>query len=233
MTACFRISGFKMSSRRFLLLAAVMLLGTAGCSSKEAQLIADGKYTQASADKIDPANENKLVMVEGIVTGPEQFTDKDYGVSVEGLIMRRDVEKVSSQSGNSKSSSGVTAQRIEASEGEEPGPFQCNNWWSQSMRIGKYKIDPLLLMPTTNRYWKEMPIENLDTSPVSKLAKLKRLRDNAISVFPQNAQSDLRVRFLLLSPGKAEIIGKQVNGTLMQAEGSAYLPENQSPNNAR
>ncbi|MDZ4834744.1 MAG: hypothetical protein SGJ27_13285 [Candidatus Melainabacteria bacterium] len=222
-----------MSSRRLLLLTAVVLLGTSGCRSREAQLIADGNYTHASADKIDQANENKLVKVEGIVSSPEIFTDEDYGVSVEALMMRRDVEKVSSQSSNSKSSSGVTARRMEAPEGEEPGPFHCKKWWSQSMSIGKYKIDPQLLEPTTNRFWQEIPIENLETIPVSKLAKLKRLRDEAISVFPREAQSDLRVRFLVLSPGKAEIIGKQVNGTLMQSEGSAYLPESQSPNNAR
>lgn len=222
--------GLKMSSRHWLLLTALVLLGTTGCRSREAQLMVDGNYTQVTADKIDPKNENKLVKVEGIVTGPQKFSDQDYGVSAEGLIMRRDVESVSSYNSNSKSPSASTARRIEAPQGKEPGPFHCNTWWSQSMRIGEYKIDPLLIMSTTNRYWKEIPIENLETIPVSKLAKLKRLRGNAISVFPQKAQSDLRVRFLLLSPGKTEVIGKQVGGTLMLDKNSAYLPEDQSLN---
>lgn len=220
-----------MSSRRLLLLTAIVLLGASGCRSKEAQLMVDGKYTIASADKIDPSNENKLIKVEGIVTGAEKFTDKDYGVSAEGLVMRRDVEKVSSHSAIDKGSSGVTATRQEAPEGEVPGPFHCTQWESQSMRIGKYRIDPQLLTPTTKRYWKEIRVENLETLPVSKLAKLKRLRGNDISVFPQQAQSDLRVRFLLLPSGKAEIIGKQIDGTLMQAQGSAFLPADaESPN---
>jgi Ran GTPase-activating protein (RanGAP) involved in mRNA processing and transport len=50
------------------------------------------KARSASAEKVDPANDGKLVHLTGDATAGEPLTDADFGISVKALRLTRDVE---------------------------------------------------------------------------------------------------------------------------------------------
>ncbi|MGE9268261.1 MAG: TMEM43 family protein, partial [Verrucomicrobiales bacterium] len=49
-------------------------------------------YTVASADKVDPALENKLVYLSGEAKGEETLRDPDFQIAAQALVLRREVE---------------------------------------------------------------------------------------------------------------------------------------------
>lgn len=71
-----------------------LLFWNEGRSVKTAKSLAEGAAAVVSikADKVDPANEKKLVHLSGLATTNEILTDGEFGISAQGIKLLREVE---------------------------------------------------------------------------------------------------------------------------------------------
>ncbi len=77
-----------------ILVAIVLLFWNEGRAVTTAKALAEGAgiVVSASADQVDPANDGKLVHVEGNVTAGSTPADPDFGIAAPGLRLVRSVE---------------------------------------------------------------------------------------------------------------------------------------------
>lgn len=71
-----------------------MLFLNEGCAVRTAQSLAEGEKAVVSvpADRVDPANEGKLVHVSGETVPQKEISDTQFGVAVNGISLQRYVE---------------------------------------------------------------------------------------------------------------------------------------------
>lgn len=161
--------------------AALMCISATTCSEargdegrKDEGLISKMDYVAVSPDKVDSANEGKLVFVQGKVTGAQSFNDPDWEVSAKGLVLRREVSEVvlGTSSGRYSTATPTKVTRIRQPRTDIPGPF----FFKESMgtvRLGAYTLSPELLRLCADG-WKKIPIRNIDKLPAGKFCKLSK-----------------------------------------------------------
>lgn len=194
--------------------AAVLCISSTACGkfpTEDDFLLSKKDYVTVSPDKVDPANDGKLVLVQGPVTGSANFNDPDFGISEKGLMFRRDCMHVEIEQG--MKSKIVTITRIKKDDAN--GPFFFNEMVAPTVRLGAYTVSPELLRLGTRGQWTKIPIANLDKIPASKFYKLQKKKGGEEYFVPLQASRSVDERGLavafgvLPNPGEATILAMQ------------------------
>lgn len=216
-----------MSFRHLGIAAATLLcISATACGAPprdDGGLISKMDAVTVSPDKVDPANEGKLVFLQGPVTGAQSFDDPDWEVSGKGLVMKREVAEVTPgrSAGRYSGGTATTATRIKTPRQEIPGPY----FFKESMgtvRIGAYTLSPELLRNCAGG-WKKLPIDNIDKIPASKFCKLTKPEDDdeTTRCWANRDRADVNkpimvVQFALLpDPGQATVLAMQSGDKLV------------------
>jgi len=173
------------------------------------------KYVTASPDKVDQANDGKVVFLHGKLAGAEQLHDDEFGVSGKGLMLVRLVETASTYSGMK----GTVRTRWNSvnEDNKSQGPFQSRKFDAASVRIGSYTPTPELLTHVTEELWKRMPVDMkaIALAPASKKGQLTLDKGDGNLWYKKGEHEGERISFLLLPElGEITVLAKQSGNNL-------------------
>jgi len=198
-----------------------------------------GAVVSASSDSVDAANENKLIHVTGKTATDAVLTDKDFGVTVNALKLRRIVEmyqweetkETSSDSKVGGSSETTTTysykkvwsdELIKSSEFKRPEgrsnpltmPFASNEWISDQVTLGSYTLSDSLLAMINSYQAHAVAADTPLPTAVQDKGRITQEGGYYIGADPANpAIGDIRVRFEVVNPGDISVIAKQTKNT--------------------
>lgn len=168
-----------------------------------------------SADKIDPANENKVVLVQGKLTGTKALDDPDFGVKINGILLSR-VTQIYGDIDNGKRQISVWI----SEDANQKKKFESKQFWATPLNLGAFEIG-------TNLVWLEDSIVKtikikLPPPPASLPAnKIAPLRSDGEGNYwtakdgePLEGDERIRFEYEVLRDTDVTVIGKQHGKTL-------------------
>jgi hypothetical protein len=224
-----------------LILVAVafpLLFWNEGRAVKTARALSEGAGAVVSvgSDKVDPADEGRLVHVTAAAAAPDALKDDVFGVSAAALRLRRKIEmfqwreksetRTEKQVGGSEVKHTVytydkqwSSSLVNSSSFREPGhanpsalPYPAQEWTASKATLGAFSLPDFLL----NKLDAFSPVTPPATPPPGA-ANLKPAGAYYASGDAANPQvGDVRVSFEAVSPQTVSVIAKQV--------GSSFAP---------
>jgi hypothetical protein len=218
-----------------------LLFWNEGRSVRRARALTEGAGVVVSvpSDRVDPANEGKLVHLSGEVRTPEILRDDTFGVSVGAIHLRRSVEmyqwREHSDSSTEKKLGGGTETTTTYSyardwsssvinstsfkqpdEHENPNqmPFKGLERSVTNVSLGSFRLSPGLI--NSMRRFEPLAIETLDALP-SDLRWKARIFDGGIYIgrSPSSPEvGDLRVSFEVVRPTLVSVVAQQTGSGL-------------------
>jgi hypothetical protein len=193
----------------------------------------------ASAERVDPDNEGKLVHVSGPAGTTETLEDKAFGVSANALRLQRVVQMYqwhehrhtqTRKAGKTQISetkytytkawdeNPINSSRFRTKPNPpNPGPlpFRSQSWQAGQVRLGAFELTPALVarLPTTER----VPVgaDHLARLPEA-LRNQYKVHDGTFYKGQNPAQpqvGDVRIEFRVLQPTPVSIVAKQVRNS--------------------
>ena len=220
-----------------LILGSIILLGwNEGRSVHTATALNEGEKETVAAplDTVSPANEGKLVYLSGAAATTETLTDPTFGVALNGLQLRREVqmyqwketksENSQKNLGGSKtttttydyakvwSNSVIDSNNFKQRDGHQnPGaiPYPSQSWVAQDAKIGSYHLSPNLL----SKLGGETPVPATANAPI---ASVKLFNGGFYGgTDPQNPQvGDVTIKFFGISPETVSVVAEQTGQNL-------------------
>ncbi len=182
------------------------------------------------ADKVDPANDGKLIHLTAKATTDETLTDPDFGVSTPAIRLLRKVEmyqfKEEAKTHKQKNANGVeetitdyvytpvwSEKLIDSStfkdleyKNKNPAsmPYQSQNWEAKKVTLGAFELSPSLLKKMQDA--KELTVSDAAKPPSGYIA----IPGGFYRGDPQNVfRGDLRVTFTVIEPQTISVAAKQ------------------------
>ncbi len=224
-----------------------------GSAVKNAKGLTEGSKAVVSvkSDKVDSANNGKLVHMSGQATTDETLTDGVFNISENGIKLVRKVEmyqwKEESKSETKKKLGGGTqtvtkytynkawsADRIDSGKFKKPGynnpnmPYKGESKLASLVKIGAFRLSPALIA--------KVPAEEALTLKQEDLAKLPgdikgkaKLEGGGIYIGASSSNpqvGDMKVSFSIVKPQMVSLLAKQNNDTFEEfkpATGNAIL----------
>lgn len=215
-------------------------------SLKEGQ----GAVVTVPADRVDPANEHKLVHLTGKALTSEKLSDPEFVVAADALKLRRRVEmyqweeKKESKTekkvgGGSETTTTYSYAKTwsdrpidssnfkEASAHQNPSamPFESRDQVAEHVTVGAFNLTPSLVGQMND--FTALPVKDEDAAKLP--AELKsRLRVHNGSFYqgadPANPEiGDTRVTFTFVAPGDVSVISKQAGSSFEPYRASAGM----------
>lgn len=195
-----------------------------------------GAVVSVSADSIEAANEGALVHVSGNAQTPDTLSDSDFRVSVQALLLDRDVEMYQWEESSSTKTEGskktttysyrtawaddlVDSSRFEERQGHgNPSSmtFEDRAYVAQTVTVGAFTLseDQLQDLSTTEVY-------TPDNSPHT-------VKDGYLYINSAEPGSpevgDVRVQFTVLEPGPLSVVAQQSSATFSPYQTAAGKP---------
>ena len=207
----------------------------------------------ASADRVDPANEGKLVHLTGLATTNEMPLDAEFDLSPDALKLQRDVEmyqweestlRVKTRKGGRLTKTTYSYEEVWSSElinsrsfrhsfnHENPSLmlYQEQLYVPENITVGRFTLSPSLVEKIDNFETWPIDLSSL-TLPAEIENKAKLINDQIyVGNDPQAPQiGDLRISFHIVKPTTLSLVAKQIGQTLntyeSQADGAVELVE--------
>jgi hypothetical protein len=222
--------------------ACVLLFWNEGRAVTTARSLTEGAaaVVSVSPDKVDSANEARLVHVSGPASVSETLTDAVFGVSVPALRLRRKAEmfqwEESKQTQSQRQTGGSVVQTTtysynkkwsatpinsasfhEAAGHENPVgiPYASQDWSAGKVTVGAFTLSGSLVGQITN--FEPLPVTSEATQhlPAELNGKLKPSNGAYYQAAdPANPQiGDVRVSFESIQPETVSVISKQLGST--------------------
>ena len=214
--------------------AFILLFSNEGCSIKRYHALNEGQGSVISvpADAVDPDNEGRLIHVSGTVVTDETLTDATFGVSAQGLVLKRDVSmyqwKEDKEEEEEKNAGGSTTTtttysyhkiwsdrpinsdnfRYSAGHKNPTMPYGGKQYVAQQARLDGFRLPADLVRRIDND---QSLTVSLDSLPVSLKENIQLhnggyyLGNNPINP----AVGDLKITFRLVPPSDASIVARQ------------------------
>ena len=222
------------------IVAVVVLFWNEGRAVNRAQALTEGAgaVVAASAERVDPANDGKLVHLSGLATTTETLADGEFGVATNVLKLRRTAEmyqwkETKSESkdknlGGSEttkttysyakqwSESLIDSAQFKQREGHtNPAamPYSARKLTAEKITLGGFTLSSSLAAMIDN--FTELPVEQTEALPPPVKAKAK-LQDRRIflGADPASPQiGDQRIGFQIARPAVVSLVARQVKGT--------------------
>lgn len=199
-----------------------------------------GAVVSVGADRVDPANEGRLVHVSGEATTRETLTDPDLGVSANAIKLDRKVEMyqwVEEKKSEEKKKLGggsetITTytyrkdwsrQAIDSSsfrhpEGHQnPGslPLESRTITAESVKLGAFTLSPPVVDRLTQTV--ELPVGQAEAAliPAELAGRVHVQRGKYyLGANPSSPQvGDARIAFGVVKPGPRSLVARQVSST--------------------
>ena len=220
--------------------AVVVLFWNEGRAVDRAQALKEGAgaVVAASAERVDPANDGKLVHLSGLATTTETLADGEFGIATNVLKLRRNAEmyqwkEIKSESkdknlGGSEttkttysyarqwSESLIDSTQFKQREGHtNPAamPFTTRKITAEKITLGEFTLSGSLAGLIDN--FTELPVEQTEQLPAPVKAKAK-VQDRRVflGADPASPQiGDQRIGFQIARPAVVSLVAGQVKGT--------------------
>lgn len=204
---------------------------------------AGGAVVSVANDKVDPANEGKLVHLTGEAKTDETLTDETFGVSAQAIRLIRQVEmyqwkeEKKSESRNKIGGGQETVttytyhkqwsgEAIDSSAFKEAAGHQNPKEWSvktermnaKEVKLGAFVLSPTLVAQLTQSEPLSVAEEQFKKLPEAKQKEWKLVEGKLFrSADPSNPEvGDLRVTFSVVKPQKVSILSEQ--------KGNSFVP---------
>lgn len=199
-----------------------------------------GAVVSVPADKVDPANEGRLVHVSGPVTAEGALTDEQFGVSAEALKLVRRVEmyqwteKKSSEEqkklgGGSETVTTYDYQKewsdeaVDSAAFEQPGghenpgafPVESQTLTAEPITLGAFTLSAEQVEKLGGEV--DLPVGEEQAAAVPDEQKEGLQLDNGRFYLGENPASpkigDARISFQVVNPGPRSLVARQVGDT--------------------
>ncbi len=209
-----------------------------------------GAVISVPADRVNPANNQKLVHMTGKATTTETLTDPDFLVAANAIKLRRRVEmyqweEKKKEETRKKLGGGtetVTTYSYEKSWSDRPVdstgfkeagehqnppemPYQSRDAQAEHVTLGAFSLTPSLLDQMSEYEGVSVTDQSLSTLPEEMKSKLK-VHNNAfyLGKEPQTPQiGDVKITFSAVVPAEVSVISKQTGTSFEPYKASAGM----------
>lgn len=200
-----------------------------------------GAVVSVSSDKVEPANNGKLVHMSGEATTTDEVTDDKFGVTATALKMRRKVEmyqwkenkttkEEKTLSGGKQKTTTYTYEKVwsddliksssfkQSSDHSNPDsmPAESQTFVANTVTVGAFQL-PAKLVDKLDKYTSLEVTEETAKNAPETLGSKSRKEHNGGFYFgdsPDNPKvGDVRVKFEVVQPGQVSLIAKQSDST--------------------
>ncbi len=211
-----------------------------GCTVKTAKGLEEGAIAVVSvqSDKVDTANNAKLVYMTGQAVTDEVLTDGTFGISQKGIKLIRNVEmfqwKEESKSEKKKKIGGGeettttytykkdwSTDRIDSGKFKKPDynnpqmQYKSQTETAKLVKLGAFRLSPALIGQISTSESLPLQQENLNKLPADIKGKSKL--NNAgiyVGANPSDPQiGDLKINYSIVKPQMVSIVSKQLGDT--------------------
>ena len=220
--------------------AVVVLFWNEGRAVKRHKTLQEGagQVVSVANDKVDAANEGKLIHVTGMATTTETLKDDKFGVSVQGLKLRRNAEmfqwketkkteKETKLGGKEETRTTYSYSKvwssslINSAEFKKPGghtnpgsmPVKSQNWQAQNVTLGAFTMSDALVGKIGT--WEGITIAAGAEMPAGVAGEIK-VADGGyyIGADPGSPKvGDMKISFDKVMPAEVSVVSKQVKGS--------------------
>ena len=220
--------------------AVFVLFWNEGRAVRRAEALKEGggAVVSVSAEKIDPANEGKLVHLSGLATTTETLVDGEFGISTNVLKLRRVAEmyqwKETKSTSKEKnlggsettkttynyaqhwSESPIDSKQFKQPEGHtNPAslPYASRSVTAEKITVGEFTLSGSLAAKINN--FTDLPVEQVEKLPEPVRAKAKLHEQKVyVGANPATPQvGDTRVGFKIARPTVVSFIARQIKGS--------------------
>ena len=200
-----------------------------------------GSVVSVQAEKVDAANEGRLVHLSGLATTKETLTDPVFGVAAQAIRLNRKAETFqwSEQTKSEKRkklgggeetvttysySKEWSEKQIDSSGFKEPSghgnppslPFASESWQAQEVKVGSFQLSDALARDIRRAVEVAFTQAGLDALPGTVKAKAK-LQGATLYLAPDPATpgvGDVRISFNKVPPADVSVIAQQSGSRL-------------------
>ena len=204
-----------------------------------------GKVVSVSCEKVDPANDGKLIHMSGAAKVEQMLRDPEFGVEAKAVKLKRVVEmfqwvehketKSKKKLGGSKetttkysyakewSDKPVDSSRFDTTKGHEnPGRFPCQSleWSAGKVLLGAFELSPGLVKQMNDFTPLEIEKIGMEASLSKKLKDRAKVSNGEIYIGKKPGSpkvGDVRVKFMVVEPGEVSVIAQQTGHTFQPA----------------
>ena len=220
--------------------AVFVLFWNEGRAVKRAEALQEGggAVVTVSADKVDPANEGKLVHLTGAATTTETLADAEFGITTNALKLRRVAEmyqwKETKSTSKEKNLGGSETTKttynyaqqwsdalIDSKQFKQPEghtnptalPFPSRLVTAEKITVGAFTLSGSLAGKINN--FADLPVEQVEKLPEPVRAKAKVHEQKVfVGTNPASPQTgDMRIGFKIARPTGISFVARQVKGT--------------------
>ena len=227
-----------------------LLFWNEGRAVRRAQTLAEGRgaVVSVASDKVDSANEGKLVHLTGMAQTDETLTDPEFKISAEKAIrLKRQVQmfqwveheetKTKKKAGGKKvktttysyskewEDSPINSSNFKEQGHDNPGsfPYESDNIVAENVTLGAFKLGPRLAGKIGGE--KPLPLndESLKQLPASMSSQMK-VNGNEFYMGNNASQpeiGDVKISFLKVDPAKVSVIAVQKGESFQPYEAEA------------
>ncbi len=226
--------GGVLSGVALLVLAAGVLFWNEGRTVKRTAVLAEGRSLVQSveADRVNAANEGKLLHVRAELAASGQLRDPEFAVEAEGLALRRRVEmyqweeKKSKKNGDAKGydyryerdwhDAPVDHTRFDSPGGHQNPtslPFPSTRWDADEVRLGAFVLTSEAISELSD--WQSVS-PDANALPPNLAASLRVEAGVLTSANSLNSPNvgDIRIRFEFVPLGRVSVVAQQTAGRL-------------------
>lgn len=215
-----------------------LLFWNEGRAVKTAQGLEEGekKVVSVAADKVDPANQDRLVHISGLATTDQELRDPVFGVAEKAIRLQRNVEmfqwvEKKEETRRKKFGGGeetvtnytyskqwsnklVNSQNFREPAGHEnPGQMPYPSWeeWASMVTVGAFRLSDSLERQISKS--EALPVDTAALERVSSADKARFTVNNGGFFLgdPSTPKvGDVRVNFLVTRPTTVSLLAKQV-----------------------
>jgi hypothetical protein len=203
-----------------------------------------GAVVSVAADRLDKANEGKLIHVTGKAVTDAELSDPEFGAAANALKLKRSVEmyqwKEASQSTTKKKIGGgtettetytytmawsgnpINSDNFKNPTGHQnPGsfPYESTEQTADNVTLGAFTLSPSLVGMINN--WESLPMTDGAAMPEDLEGKV---RDGGfyIGSNPSSPKlGDMRIKFEVVKPGDVSVIARQTGNSFEPYETKA------------
>ncbi len=216
---------------------------TAKSLKEGASNVIETKSDMPSAD-----NEGKLVHVTGNTTVKNKITDAEFGISIMGIKLIREVEgyqwKEKSESktrdkvgGGQETITTYSYERVWSTEVYDSDKFKSpeghinpkefiynsKEYINDSVQLGGFQLSSSLINAMNNA--EQIPIQRLDSTSNESVKNNAIVHESMVYIGSKNIATpqigDLRIKFKVVKPATVSIISKQIGNTFEPYEADA------------
>lgn len=208
-----------------------------------------GAVISVAADRVDPANDQKLVHLTGRANTDETLSDSEFLVSANAIKLRRHVEMYewdeSKESKTQKKLGGGTEtittysyskkwsdRLIDSSGFKEEGhanptsmPFESGVQEAKKVTLGAFVLTPSLVGKMAD--FQSLPVSDQDLQKLSDDLRSRLKVDHGmfyLGADPANSKiGDARVSFSTVTPGDVSVVSRQTGSTFEPYRASAGM----------